>query len=863
MRVKVRRILEELQFQEVGMDLVLGFLYFALGFVSRKENPDAYTFSVVWRSFDLHEYNRVVWSANRNRPVSSGAWVTPVNGSLVLYDSDGAEVWSTHTDNNGMGIEINSQTGEFTVYGDRSQTIWSSFSHPTDTIVAGQQLVWGMQLVSGNSSTNNSEGAYSLIMKPAGLVLYASLPDPQPYFVWNYYAQSPLTDRTPTAVSSLSKTYQDLVALVLPGYGLLSLVLTNDTSPGNKNYTSQALCNLMSNYSSIRTDSYPSTANTTFMVLESDGSLKVYIFNQLGVLTVDYDFFSQNMCDLPEICGGYGVCKANGQCECPIPSDSSSDPHSFMPTNSSDPTKGCSYSGSSPLKNQCSTDIASAQVHMSQVNAVDYYSNRFADTGINTSMTECNSLCMSNCSCTASFYDSGSNLCYSVYEPPLSMISTANSNLTAFFKLGGVATLKKKSPSGVSVGIGVGVASFVIICVVAIGFVAYVSHKRAKAALRSKEDEFLETLPGLPPRYSKKEMDGATMGFTKLLGSGGFGSVYEGSLPDGTKIAVKRLESSKGTKDFRAEMATLGSIHHHNLVRLRGFCAEGVDNMLVYEFMPNGSLDRWLFSTHYTELSTDSKLYNGPLDWETRFKIALGTACGLAYLHEECSERIIHLDIKPQNILLDFDFSPKVADFGLSKLVDRDLSMVVTTMKGTPGYLAPEWLLEAGVTEKTDVFSYGIVLLELVAGRKCMDRTKEDRRQRYVPVWLLHCIRDGDILEILDPRLQTHMKEFEQEQVRLVIHIALQCIQEDVSHRPSMGVVVQMLEGLVRVPDLPIDHTLYTKYRFAHALDSDLSRAQLLTGFESTSSTFSRGSFSVSSMTRKSRSNKSLKYDQM
>lgn len=173
----------------------------------------------------------------------------------------------------------------------------------------------------------------------------------------------------------------------------------------------------------------------------------------------------------------------------------------------------------------------------------------------------------------------------------------------------------------------------------------------------SKEDEtpadFLDTVPSLPPRFSYSKLQKATKNFSRKLGDGAFGSVYEGTLPNGARVAVKMLEktSVQGEKQFRAEVASMGAIRHLNLVRLHGFCSEGAHRLLVYEFMPNGSLDAWLFGKKQGE-----KL----LDWEQRLNIALGTARALAYLHEECSDHIIHLDVKPENILLDHQFCPKV-----------------------------------------------------------------------------------------------------------------------------------------------------------------------------------------------------------
>ena len=207
------------------------------------------------------------------------------------------------------------------------------------------------------------------------------------------------------------------------------------------------------------------------------------------------------------------------------------------------------------------------------------------------------------------------------------------------------------------------------------------------------EENYLDHVTGMPTSYSYDDLQAMTENFGKELGVGGFGTVFEGTLFDGTKVAVKRLDGLRQIKkSFLAEVETIGGIHHFNLVRLIGFCAEKSYRLLVYEYMSNGSLDRWVFDKNPEAL----------LDWQHRKKIILDIARGLTYLHEDCRQKIVHLDIKPQNILLDETFNAKVSDFGLSKLVDRDQSQVVTTMRGTPGYMAPEWLSSV-ITEKVDV----------------------------------------------------------------------------------------------------------------------------------------------------------------
>ncbi|ESR61271.1 hypothetical protein CICLE_v10014464mg [Citrus x clementina] len=298
------------------------------------------------------------------------------------------------------------------------------------------------------------------------------------------------------------------------------------------------------------------------------------------------------------------------------------------------------------------------------------------------------------------------------------------------------------------------------------------------------EEDCLDQVPGLPKRFSFEELKVMTDNFRKILGKGGFGSVFEGTQTDGTKVAVKRLEGiGEINKSFLAEVKTIGSIHHLNLLRLIGFCAEKSQNLLVYEYMPNGSLDRWLFQR------SDEFM----LDWQQRKKIILDIAKGLTYLHADCRQKILHLDIKPQNILLDDNFNAKVADFGLSKLIDRDQSQVVTTMRGTPGYLAPEWLSSV-ITEKVDIYSFGVVMLEILCGRKVFDRSQPEEEDMYL-LSIFNKKAEEDKLSDLVDRHSNDMQSNEEEVVNMM-KVAAWCLESDFVKRPSMSMVVKVLEDV-------------------------------------------------------------------
>ena len=272
----------------------------------------------------------------------------------------------------------------------------------------------------------------------------------------------------------------------------------------------------------------------------------------------------------------------------------------------------------------------------------------------------------------------------------------------------------------------IGRALFGMLCLFA--YLIYKFHRR-HLLLDDGIEEFLRNHKNLQPiKYSYSDIKGMTHNFANKLGQGGFGSVYKGKLRSGRIVAVKVLIMSKANgQDFINEVATIGRIHHINVVRLVGFCVQGSKWALIYDFMPNGSLDKFIF------LKEQSKTL---LSWEKMYKIAVGVGCGIEYLHQGCDMQILHFDIKPHNILLDEDFTPKVSDFGLAKLYSTDESMVsLTAARGTLGYIAPELFYKniGGVSYKADVYSFGMLLMEMVGRRKNVNANTEHSSKIYFP----------------------------------------------------------------------------------------------------------------------------------
>ncbi|KAM0924096.1 hypothetical protein ACQ4PT_005090 [Festuca glaucescens] len=290
-------------------------------------------------------------------------------------------------------------------------------------------------------------------------------------------------------------------------------------------------------------------------------------------------------------------------------------------------------------------------------------------------------------------------------------------------------------------------------------------------------------------RFAWRELQIATDNFSEknVLGQGGFGKVYKGVLPDGTKIAVKRLtdyERPGGEDAFLREVELISVAVHRNLLRLIGFCMTQTERLLVYPFMQNLSV-----AYRVREFKAGEPI----LDWSARKRVAIGTARGLEYLHEHCNPKIIHRDVKAANVLLDEYFEPVVGDFGLAKLVDVQKTSVTTQVRGTMGHIAPEYLSTGKSSERTDVFGYGIMLLELVTGQRAIDFSRLEEEEE---VLLLDHVkklqREGQLGSIVDRNLS---QDYEGEEVEMMIQIALLCTQASPEDRPSMSDVVRMLEG--------------------------------------------------------------------
>lgn len=713
-----------------GLFLVSNSSNFGFGF---NANTDITSFTVVI----IHIVSsKIIWSANRGFPVSNSDNFVFDNDGNAYIQSKGKVIWSTNTSQKGVSTMELLDSGNLVLVGKDGGFLWQSFSQPTNTLLPDQEFSEGMKLVS--NPRNNL--TFSLEIKSGDLILSAGFRNPQPYWAMG----------------------KDKRRTINKDGGNLKSAIINANSWRFFDQTKVFIWQFVIEYGA--------DANAIWAaVLDDDGFIKFY--NLAGKITGSNEIPGDS-CSTPQSCSPYLVCNDGNTCQCP---------------------SGLNEINCKPSPVSCSTSKDPRSL-ISAGEGLSYSALGLMTPSSKTSLEGCKSSCLSNCSCLVMFFDKISGNCY-LFDQIGSFINAKTGiSYQSYVKVSHTSHGKMKHSMGVVIAIVV-VTMFVILSLVFIGFRWHKNKKNGPNENpddTSEEDNFLESISGMPIRFSYLELQQATDNFSKKLGQGGFGSVYEGVLKDGTRLAVKQLEGiGQGKKEFRAEVSIIGGIHHNHLVRLRGFCAEGLHRLLVYEYMANGSLDRWIFKKKKTEFL---------LDWDTRYNIVVGTAKGLAYLHEDCDVKIVHCDIKPENVLLDSNFQAKVSDFGLAKLMTREQSHVFTTMRGTRGYLAPEWITSYAISEKSDVYSFGMVLLEIIGGRKNYDSSMISEKSHF-PSYAFKMMEEGNIQEIFDQQMNVDEKD---ERVTVAIQVALWCIQEDMNLRPPMTKVVQMLEGLCPVPPPPM-----------------------------------------------------------
>nr|XP_023889530.1 G-type lectin S-receptor-like serine/threonine-protein kinase At2g19130 [Quercus suber]POE64651.1 g-type lectin s-receptor-like serine/threonine-protein kinase [Quercus suber] len=731
---------------------------FELGFFTPGNSSRSNYYIGMW--YKKVSLRTIVWVANRETPVSdrSSSVFKILDGNLVLFNESQIPIWSTNLSSTSSGpLEaVLKDDGNFVLRDgsdSSSKLLWQSFDNPTHTWLPGGKIAYNnktkqnMHLISWKNSENPAPGLFALELQQ----------NTSSYIIlWNksvpYWNSGPWDGKIFSWVPEMRANYIYNFSYV---------------SNENESYFTYSL--------------YDPTIISRF-VMDISGQIQ-----QLSWLesTKQWNLFwsqPRTQCEVYAFCGPFGICNQQSLpfCSC-LKGFQVTSSNSW---NLSDFSAGCARKTSLQCGNKSLANGKRDKFwEMPNMKLPDH-----SQTVAVGSSSECESTCLNNCSCTAYAYGDHCSIWIGDLLNLQQLTSADTNGGTLYLKLAASELPSSRNNKAIIIGVVLGSVPGIAILV---GLIAFVIFRRRRGAIGTAK-----AVEGSLVAFGYRDLQNVTKNFSEKLGGGGFGSVFKGILPDSTVIAVKKLESiSQGEKQFRTEVSTIGTIQHVNLVRLRGFCSEGTKKLLVYDYMPNGSLDSHLFH----------EKNSGVLDWKTRYQIALGTARGLVYLHEKCRDCIIHCDIKPENILLDAELCPKVADFGLAKLVGREFSRVLTTMRGTRGYLAPEWISGVAITAKADVYSYGMMLFEFVSGRRNSEPSA-DGKIRFFPTWAASLItQGGDVLSLLDPRLEGNA---DVEEVTRICRLACWCIQDDESHRPPMGQVVQILEGVLGVNPAPVPRSL-------------------------------------------------------
>lgn len=726
---------------------------FRVGFFAPNDDSSWY-FGICYASIPIPT---CVWVANRENPIkkllSATAEITE-DGKLAVKDQDSRNiVWETNNVEKATDARLLEQ-GNLVLLNGNGRIVWQSFDFPSDTWLPGMNITAEQRLTSWKSSVDPAPGRYSLRLNPPDygeLALFYTNNDSFGMITLNtYWTTGNWSGNAFAGVPQMTIPYIYRFDFVHP-------------------FTPMATFG----YTEVSMEKGVKPPLTRF-VLDHTGQLKQFTWSQQSEIWNTFWSQPENPCRVYALCGNLGFCNGNplSPCQCL---------NGFRPANvvswsKEDFSQGCWRE---------SDDTCRENDRFEEVGAVSY--ERTAVVSFSGSRSECETVCLRNCSCVGLYHNPSNNLCKNLYGSLLNLRNVTSDSIIQdklFVRVVTMGPKKKNAKRTLLIGLICG--SLVILSIGTINLYL----RRRKIMRRKGEEEGVFQVTNLKV-FSYKELQAATRGFSVKLGHGGFGAVFQGVL-DSSAVAVKRLERpGGGEKEFRAEVCTIGNIHHVNLVRLRGFCSENSHRLLVYDYMPNGPLSSYL------------RQGSQSLSWDVRFRVAVGTAKGIAYLHEECRSCILHCDIKPENILLDEDFSAKVSDFGLAKLIGRDFSRVLATMRGTWGYVAPEWISGVAITTKADVYSYGMTLLELLGGRRNVEGPpsvsgggEHETEKWFFPPWAARQIIEGNVVAVVDERLGSSYNEVEAMRLGLV---AVWCIQDDECTRPAMGLVVKMLEGVVEV----------------------------------------------------------------
>ncbi|PHU19156.1 Receptor-like serine/threonine-protein kinase SD1-8 [Capsicum chinense] len=766
---------------------------FELGFFSPGgPNSDKWYVGIWYKEI---KETTIVWVANREKPVTNSSTSSSAvmkfnsNGNLVINDEHGNSVWSSDISDDISEDHTNAtfvaqllDTGNFIILSKNDEKVlWQSFDYPSDTLLPGMKLGWDSKtrlnrnITSWKSQFDPAPGNYTFKLDVNGLpeayltnrdvIFYRSGP-------WNGVGFSGVPEMKPTEVITFE------------------FQMNKDEVYYTFEVLDKKICSRL--------------------LVKHNGLLERYTWIPTSNIWNKFWYAPKDQCDSYEECGVSGICNANLSpvCKCLV----GYKPKNQVAWDLRDGSDGCVRYHDL----DCDTDVFNKLRNMK----LPQSSSSFVDTKMN--LEECEKLCRYNCSCTAyttaNITGTGSGCViwtkelvdmrqYSAAEGgQILYVRVASSDAAKSGNVGSENGSGKTKRIAMATGITAGVV-IVLIGVISICFFSK-REKLLQGPIRKKSDQrgpierSQDLLVNTAIIPSKREISGetvadefelplfdlstlavATEDFSDAnkLGQGGFGCVYKGIIDD-QEIAVKRLSknSGQGIEEFKNELRLIARLQHRNLVRLLGCCVEMEEKMLIYEYLENKSLDSILFNKQNSLL----------LDWQRRFSIICGIARGLLYLHQDSRFRIIHRDLKASNILLDKELNPKISDFGMARIFGGDETEGNTKrVVGTYGYMSPEYAMDGLFSVKSDVFSFGVLVLEIVTGKKNRGfYLQNNQRNLLGHAWKLW--REGRASELLDSAVG---ESFSPCEVMRCIHVGLLCVQEQAEDRPNMATVVLML----------------------------------------------------------------------
>ncbi|KAK9697030.1 hypothetical protein RND81_08G010400 [Saponaria officinalis] len=732
---------------------------FRLGFFSTVNETKRY--AGIWYNNSDSGSNKleVVWVANRDNPLNDGTGVLRVSedGHLQLLDGRNEIFWSSDFSTGGGTVAQLLDTGNLVLIANESgMIIWQSFEHPTDSwlplvrFTVKRDTNENPMLRSWKSDLDPSSGQFRFGIVPRTLPEFFTLDGNKPYWrsgPWNGY----LYIGIPFMNSEVST-----------GFNII--------------------------------DDHDGSLYVDYSVLNRS-LLERYIVNFDGQVIQKY-FDDKNMrwevkwksirseCDIYGKCGSFGFCDPTGSpvCSCLT----GFEPRNFAEWKNSNWTSGC------VRKNELHCDGTDGKqdvfLGLKRVKVPDY-SNWISSND----EYGCRNICFGNCSCLAYAYYSGIG-CMIWNGSLIDMQQFSADGADLFIRLAHSELFGGSSKRKVIIGLVTVMSSAVFVACMYVLW-RWMNRQRERSTGKktlSRQHDSKKIIAGVNhsgfsdlPMFNFDSLKIATNNFFEgnKLGQGGFGPVYKGELEDGQQIAVKRLSttSGQGIEEFMNEVVVISKLQHKNLVRLLGCCVEGDEKLLVYEYMPNKSLDSFLFDSGHKDR----------LDWEKRLNIIKGICRGLMYLHRDSRLRIIHRDLKASNILLDEELNPKICDFGMARIFHPKQDHAKTLrVAGTYGYMSPEYAMEGRFFEKSDVYSLGVLLLEIVSGRKNNSFLHNDSLSLLPYAWKLW--NENDLLSFVDPTLCDPCYE---EQILRCIHLGLLCVQELSDDRPSISTLIHLLDN--------------------------------------------------------------------